>query len=297
MARKRDGRSLTDLTMFCEDMQQHVRSLTQQLRAELSQRSDPGPGNFIASSEVVRSLRSMAASLQELFTLLPTVPTIEGQPKEFDARLLTLGLISHWLDRDGEIAEKARRGIHGHSASIELAGVVELISVQRKTGLLRAKAPGETFLLEFEDGDVVHAVSDNAPIRDRLGEILVDQGSLDRDVLRDLLMKYRGSRRRLGSHFEIQQLVGEAGLRRALEEQVQRLFHRLFAAEDTYFEFMEDAGTEHFQKVRLGATALLLESAHMIDAERDAQRKLKGTIDLEEILSDDEQRQRIVATA
>lgn len=283
--------------MFCEDMQQHVRSLTQQLRAELSQRSDPGPGAFVASSDIVRSLRSMAASLQELFSLLPTVPTLEGQPKEFDARLLTLGLISHWLDRDGEIAEKARRGIHGHSASIELAGVVELISLQRKTGLLRVKARSETFLLEFEDGDVVHAVSDNAPIRDRLGEILVDQGALDRDVLRDLLMKYRGSRKRLGTHFEIQQLVGEAGLRRALEEQVQRLFHRLFAAEDAYFEFMEDAGTEQFQKVRLGATALLLESAHLIDAERDAQRKLTGTIDLAEILSDDEQRQRIVATA
>ncbi|MCA8968974.1 MAG: DUF4388 domain-containing protein [Planctomycetes bacterium] len=297
MARKRDGRSLTDLMLFCDDMQQHVRGLTKNLRAESTRHIEEGPGAPKASSDVIRSLRSLAASLQELMVVLPTVPVIEGQPKELDPRVLALGLISQWLDRDGEIAQKARRGIHGHSESIELASVVELIALQRKTGLLRVKGQSETFLLEFEDGDVVHAVSDNAPERDRLGEILVDQGALDRDVLRDLLMKYRGSRRRLGTHFEIQQLVGEAGLRRALEEQVQRLFHRLFAAKDAYFEFMEDAGTEHFQKVRLGAMSLLLESAHMIDTERDAQTKLRGTIDLDEILSDDETRMRIVASA
>lgn len=283
--------------LFCDDMQQHVRGLTKNLRAESSRHVDEGPGAPKASSDVIRSLRSLAASLQELMVVLPTVPVIDGQPKELDPRVLALGLISQWLDRDGEIAQKARRGIHGHSESIELASVVELIALQRKTGLLRVKGQAETFLLEFEDGDVVHAVSDNAPERDRLGEILVDQGALDRDILRDLLMKYRGSRRRLGTHFEIQQLVGEAGLRRALEEQVQRLFHRLFAAKDAYFEFMEDAGSEHFQKVRLGAMSLLLESAHMIDNERDAQIKLRGTIDLDEILSDDDNRMRIVASA
>lgn len=297
MASKRDGRSLTDLAMFCDDMQQHVRGLTKSLRAEIAQRGDGTPGSIAPTSQIIRSLRTVASSLQELFVTLPSVPRIEGQPAEADARFLALGLVSLWLDRDAELAQKARRGIHGHSESIDLASVVELIAVQRKTGLLRVRALTETILLEFEDGDVVHAMSDNAPDRDRLGEILVDQGSLDRDVLRDLLMKYRGSRRKLGSHFEIQKLVGEEGLKRALEEQVQRLFNRLFAAKDAYFEFIEDAGGEQLQKVRMGAMSLLLESAHVVDNKRDEKKKLSGNIDLDEILSDDETRMQIVANA
>ena len=212
MSGKRDGRSLTDLALFCDEMQGHIRRLTKSLKAEATDRE--AARNKAHSSTIQRSMRSLSSALQELVSVMPRVPSMHPADEGLDSRVLAMGLITQWLDRDCAIAEKARRGIHGHSDTIELGSVVEIIAVQRKSGLLRVRGQTETILLEFDEGDVVHAVSDNAPICDRLGEILVEQGALERDVLKGLLSKYADSRQKLGTHHEIQKLVGEARLAR-----------------------------------------------------------------------------------
>lgn len=297
MTKKRDGKCLTDLALFCDQMQSHVRRLAQGLRSEVDER-DGVKAKAGSGSGFQRSMRSLSTALQELVSVLPRVPSLAGAAGAgIDSRLLALGLITQWLDRDGEIAEKSRRGIHGHTDTMELGSVIELIAHQRKNGLLRVRGKLETVSLEFKEGDVVHAISDNAPISDRLGEILVAQGSLERDVLKKLLNKYADSRRKLGTHFEIQQLVGEEGLRKALEQQVQRLFNRLFAMQDAYFEFIEDAAGQQLQKVRLGAMSLLLESAHVLDTTREGVDELRGDFDLGAVFDDEEQRAQITANA
>ena len=265
---RRDGSVLRDLSNFCMEMQEHVRDLTKRLKLADLNNADLA-GSRGPSSTLTRTLRSTTHALSEL---LDAMPMAASEDDGLESRLLCLGLISQWLDHDADLLRRSRKGIHGHSSTLQLTNVVEMIANQRKTGLLKIRAPRETFFMEFEDGDVVHAFSDNSPVQDRLGEILVAQGALSSSQLEDILRRHAGSRRKFGNLVEVQRIVGEDGLRRALETQVQRLFVRLFESIDAYFEFIEDAAEETIQKVRLGAMSLLLESATNFDQGKAAGR-------------------------
>ena len=271
---RRDGSVLRDLSNFCMEMQEHVRDLTKRLKlADLNNADLAGARG--PSSTLTRTLRSTTHALSEL---LDAMPMAASEDDSLESRLLCLGLLAQWLDHDADILRRSRKGMHGHSSTLPLTNVVEMVANQRKTGILKIRAPRETFFLEFDNGDVVHAFSDNSPVQDRLGEILVAQGALSKHQLEDILRRHAGSRRKFGNLVEVQRLVGEDGLKRALETQVQRLFVRLFDSIDAYFEFIEDAAEETIQKVRLGAMSLLLESATNFDqGQAGGERSLGST--------------------
>jgi len=109
-----------------------------------------------------------------------------------------------------------------------IADVFQLIGQQRKTGILELTTPAATFSLELEAGDIVHAHSNHTPQGQRLGDILVAQNAIERDVLEEICKSLGGTR--LGEALLERNLVTSEALLSALEFQIQLLFNRMFEA-------------------------------------------------------------------
>lgn len=155
--------------------------------------------------------------------------------------------------------------LHGHSRAIAVPEFLGFVSGLRKSGLLRIEAPDESFLIELYRGELVHAESDVPLAGGLLGDIFLEQGAIDRDHLEEIARYQEVERRRLGQLLLERGQISRQQLSIALAVQVQRLFHRMWSAEDVRYRFDEGAQLEVGADVRLDVTALLLESARTSD--------------------------------
>ena len=154
----------------------------------------------------------------------------------------------------------------GTTKALSVPDLLHLLRAQAQTGVLQVALKSEMVYIEFEDGDVVHAYSENPPPEMKLGEILVARGSISRDRLDSFLFCYTPSLGMLGQALKRGELVTENELRQALEEQVQGLFNRLFQqSDDAEFWFLRSAPRRSDGRTRMNVISLLLESARMQD--------------------------------
>jgi hypothetical protein len=142
------------------------------------------------------------------------------------------------------------------------------LSSQRKTGLLEVATASEVFGVEFDAGDIVHARVNPPMPEQRLGDVLVASGAIDRVLLErlrrakpkeklgDLLLR--------GGHVTQEQLLG------ALKSQIQILFNRLFVARAVRFSFWIGPPMLAEGSMRMNAMALILEGARTFDEENTA---------------------------
>lgn len=182
---------------------------------------------------------------------------------------------------DRPVREVARDGpgycvLRGFSPAVPIASVLAFLSSNHKCGTLRVRTTDETFSLEIVDGDVVHTFSDRSPDGERLGDILVQRGLIDQATLDEFLEKYASSSGKMGAALEREELVGMAEMRTALEVQTQRLFHRIFGAEDAAFYFYRSEAPPPDLHIRMKMIHLLLESARTQDEEEAAQANALG---------------------
>jgi hypothetical protein len=141
--------------------------------------------------------------------------------------------------------------------------LIGFLSTYHRTGILQVEAPGERFVVEFDQGDIVHAQSDLMPDGQRLGDVLVAHG----DITREALEQARRDRPtgRLGEILLQSGLVEKSQLLAALQKQIQLLFNRMFDAPTTRFTFWGGPPLHADEKLRLNATSLLLEGARVAD--------------------------------
>jgi hypothetical protein len=160
-----------------------------------------------------------------------------------------------------------RDGLHGYSWSISLPDLMGFLHVQQKSGVLRVNIGSEVVALVFEEGDLIHASSDNSPPGARLGEILVELGAIDVPRLERFLLSYSRGSGRLGTALEESGLITEQQLRAALDRQILRIFQRLFGAENAYYTFRE-GHSEDGAGERRNVFQLLLEACRAHDESR-----------------------------
>jgi hypothetical protein len=153
----------------------------------------------------------------------------------------------------------------GVSPAVPIPTLLAFLSSNHKTGTLLVRTKDESFTLEIVDGDVVHAVSDHPPEEQRLGHILVQRGAIDQETLESFLERYAATRIWVGEALEREALVDEEEMREALRQQVQQLFHRLFAAEAATFYFYRGEAALPDLRIRMKMIQLLLESARTFD--------------------------------
>lgn len=153
--------------------------------------------------------------------------------------------------------------LRGHDQLIPTPDLVTFLASQRKRGVLEVVTNQELFVLEFDNGDIVHAQSNRTPDGQRLGDILVASGAISRSELELVLQTIPSTR--LGETLIAREHVTQAQFLDALRIQIQALFQRLFEQPASRFSFWSGPPIHADSKMRLNATALLLDGARAFD--------------------------------
>lgn len=151
------------------------------------------------------------------------------------------------------------------------------LSTQRKTGVLEVATATEVFVIELEGGDIVHAHVSRTLPEQRLGDLLVAAGAIEREVIeqvRSVRPKVRLGKALLdGGHVTQEQLLS------ALRTQIQLLFNRLFVSHPARFSFWGGPPILADGGMRMNATTLILEGARAFDE--------GNSVDTKRMLQDD----------
>jgi len=141
--------------------------------------------------------------------------------------------------------------------------LVSFLGVQQKTGLLEIRTPNQSFTLELDAGQVAHLQSNRTGKGERLGDILVEMGIVDQRAVEDA---YRANPRgRVGELLLNNGLVKQEQLFEALQRQIHVLFQRLASEPMERFTFWAGPLLHAQERLRLNATALMLEAARVKD--------------------------------
>lgn len=212
-------------------------------------------------SEALGSIESMLEEREEGQGLGPSPLRLEA----LDIKGASGNLMSSGKLPNPEGTIRKQPSLQGSSTFISVADLIGFLGTLASSGTLKVSTLDEAFALVFEEGRLTHAVSDNAPEGGRLGDILVEQGALSEMRLKSFLLRNKASRRKLGEALMMEEQVTERELLDALEEQVRRLFVRLFEADGATFEFVDGACPEESIAIKMCVQGLLLESAVAAD--------------------------------
>jgi hypothetical protein len=166
-------------------------------------------------------------------------------------------------------AKTAAAGLRGSTDTLAVPDLLGLLSNLRKTGTLTLQTGGTIYVLEFLEGAIVHAVTNQRSPEWRLGTILEAQCKLTTQQLEHSLAAVERTKELLGDQLLRTECVSESDLRTALELQVRHLFDSIFALTFARFSFVEGSISSIGQRVCLNTTQLMLETARRLDENRE----------------------------
>lgn len=168
--------------------------------------------------------------------------------------------------------------LEGTIKDFGLADILQLIGIQRKTGVLTLEGSDDTVTIKFLEGQVVGADTRRRNLEDLLGSVLVRTGSITDAQLQEALRIQRNTLQRLGYVLVKQRFISQEDLIEALRIQVTQIVYRLFRWHDGRYQFAPmdhvEYDTEHFQP--LSAETILMEGARMIDEWPIIERRIKS---------------------
>ncbi len=156
----------------------------------------------------------------------------------------------------------------GHASVVPVSEMLGFLSGLGKSGVLWVETEKEGFLVQLESGSVVYAQGDSPPKGQRLGEILMRNGAIARQLLEQAIQDAASQQRVLGEYLMREKMITRTDLARALSEQAQQIFDRMFTAVDASYQFEDRQRMVDSEDVRLNVIQLLLESARANDEAR-----------------------------
>jgi hypothetical protein len=157
--------------------------------------------------------------------------------------------------------------LEGTLRDFSLADILQLISLQHKTGLLTVHGPADTVTLGFLDGMLVSAESSAQRLDTRLGTVLVKTRRLTPDALARALEMQAQTLQRLGFILLKNGFCSAQDLRDGLDIQIKRIAYGLFRwmDGDYVFEQTEQVDYDVESTTPIAVERLLMEGARMID--------------------------------
>jgi len=157
--------------------------------------------------------------------------------------------------------------LEGTLKDFSLADIFQLIGLQRKTGVLTLRGKDDNVTVTFLDGKVVSADSLNRRMENRLGSVLIKNGTLTTEQLNRALEIQRETLQRLGFILTHYGIISSDSLRAALQMQILQIIYRLFRWKDGEYHFSQETTIEYDRDnvVPITAESILMEGARMID--------------------------------
>ena len=157
--------------------------------------------------------------------------------------------------------------LEGTLRDFSLADILQLISLQHKTGLLTVRGPADTVTLGFLDGMLVSAESSAQRLDTRLGTVLVKTRRLTAEALARALEMQAQTLQRLGFILLKNGFCSAQDLRDGLDIQIKRIAYSLFrwTDGDYVFEQTDQVDYDADSTTPIAVERLLMEGARMID--------------------------------
>src|SRR3972149_329401 len=133
--------------------------------------------------------------------------------------------------------------LEGSIKEFGLAEILQLISMQKKSGVVSISHGRESTTLHFDNGQLVFATSISGGETKRLGEILVNSGKLTEDNVSESLRIQAMTKERIGNLFVSSGHVSTDEVKEALQQQlIEVIFgtEEITKPEETGIEFHEN---------------------------------------------------------
>ncbi len=134
-------------------------------------------------------------------------------------------------------------GLEGSLAAFSVTDIFQLLSLQKKTGILTIESRSDTITISFMGGQVVSAESASRSLEERVGALLVGSGRLAPEELLSVRETQRGTPQRLDLLLEGRNLVSSDLLREAMRLQIGRIVFAAFRCTEGRFHFRQESLT------------------------------------------------------
>ncbi len=162
----------------------------------------------------------------------------------------------------GGQAAHGRVVMAGDAAGFPLSDLIAFLSQSRWTGVVRVHAPNGERSVGIKDGEVRSTSSDDPA--DRLGEIMVRLGYIDRDRLEEVLRDTPPSK--VGRALVERGMLQAHDLWKCLTHQVSEIFHAIVLSRDGAFLLLDQEPDERQGgNLQLSTQSLLMDSIRKID--------------------------------
>jgi len=167
--------------------------------------------------------------------------------------------------------------LQGTLRDFGLPDILQLIGIQRKTGILVLERDNESVELKFLDGRVVGAENSTTCVEDLLGQVLVRTGKITGSQLSEALRLQRQTLQRLGHILVRYNYISEEELVEALRVQSLQIIYRLFRWRDGKYNVrtVEDLDYDEQHFTPIGTETILMEGARMVDEWPIIERRIK----------------------
>ena len=157
--------------------------------------------------------------------------------------------------------------LEGTLRDFSLSDILQLISLQRKTGVLTLKSADDTVTLGFDEGKLVVAESAARRMDTRLGTVLVKTRRLSGEQLSRALEIQSETLQRLGFILLKHGFCTADDLRTGLDAQIRKITYALFrwTDGDYVFDQQDHVDYDHEFVSPIGVESLLMEGARMLD--------------------------------
>ena len=157
--------------------------------------------------------------------------------------------------------------LEGTLRDFSFADILQLISLQRKTGVLTLKSGDNVTTVSFVEGNIVGASTLNQHTEDLIGLILLKRGEIEADALERALQRQEETLQRLGRILIEQGFVTIETVRSALQQQTLQIVYRIFGWNDGDYHFSQETDIDFDRELvePMVADSIIMEGARMTD--------------------------------
>jgi len=157
--------------------------------------------------------------------------------------------------------------LEGTLRDFSLADILQLIGIQKKTGILTLEREDEIIKIVFLDGQVVAAEQALEKLEHRLGSVLVKTGIITKQDLSKALKIQKETLKRLGSILIEESFIKKGDLSEALENQILQVVYGIFRWKDGNYHFKPETYVDYDKENidPISTESILMEGLRMLD--------------------------------
>ncbi|MFL5347897.1 MAG: DUF4388 domain-containing protein [Hyalangium sp.] len=171
-------------------------------------------------------------------------------------------LVFSRVPAEGRSIPAPRVVLAGDAAGFALSDLIAFLSQSRWSGLIRVRTPGGERSITLREGEVRGASSDDPA--DRLGEVLIRLGYVDRPKIEEVLREQSPSK--VGRSLVEKGYLQAHDLFKCVTHQVSEIFHAIvLCREGSFFLIDQPVEDKSSHTIQLTTQSLLMDSIRKID--------------------------------